>query len=140
MEQTTIANRSAPGSLINVAIQTIVLALIVNLLIFFVTNAIADGNIIDPNTGHEMPFVAVIVATIAWSLVTIGVYWLFVRRLQRPATVFQIIAVVVLLLSFLPILLNGDLNGTTKVALIIMHLATFASLITSLAGLNLLRR
>ena len=62
-----------------------------------------------------------------------------VRRLRRPATVFRTIAVVVLLLSFLPILLNDEVDGTT-VALIIMHLATFAIIMASLTGLNLLRR
>ena len=56
MEQPAIANRAASGSLLNVAIQAIVLALIVNLLNFFITNAVADGTIIDPNTGDEMPF------------------------------------------------------------------------------------
>ena len=65
VDQPTTANRTAPGSLINVAIQAIVLALIVNLLILYVTNGFANGNIIDPNTGDEMPFIAVIVATIA---------------------------------------------------------------------------
>ncbi len=139
MEQPTIANRAAPGSLLNVAIQASVLALIVNLLIFFVTYAFADGNIIDPNTGDEMPFLTVIITTIAWTLVALGVYWLVVRRLRRPATYFQAIAVAVLLLSFLPILLNDEVDGTTTVALIAMHLATFAIIMASLAGVNLLR-
>ena len=53
------------------------------------TIAFADGDIIDPNTGDEMPLFAVIVATIVWTLVAIGVYWLVVQRLCRPATYYQ---------------------------------------------------
>jgi hypothetical protein len=64
---------------------------------------------------------------------------LVVRGLRRPATVFRTITVVVLLLSFPPILLNDEVDGTTTVAHIIMHLATFAIIMASLTRLNLLR-
>ncbi len=36
--------------------------------------------------------------------------------------------------------LNDEVDGTTTVALIIMHLAAFAIIMASLTGLNLLRR
>lgn len=127
-------------SLGRAALQAFVLSTIANLVIFFVTNAIADDNIIAPNTGDELPVFLVIFTTAFYTAGAVGVYWLVVRRLGRSFAVFRVISFVVLVLSFLPVFLYEYVETVTSIALSLMHFVSYIIIMVSLAGFNLLRR
>ena len=135
-----MADDANSGPLLPAIIQAMVLPLIVNVTIFFLTNALVDDPIVDPNSGDEMPFAAVLISTVFWTLGAVAVYWLVVRRLGRSMRVFQIIAFIALIFSFLPVFLGEGTNATTTVALSLMHLATYAIVLASVSGLTLLLR
>lgn len=73
-------------------------------------------------------FISVLSAAAGWALLAVLERWW-----SRARTGWVIIAVLVLLLSFAP-LLSGELSGTTRLVLGLMHLAVGAVLIPPLAG------
>jgi hypothetical protein len=122
------------------ALQALILSTIANLVIFYVTNAVADDNIIAPNTGDELPMFLVIFTTAFYTAGAVGVYWLVVRRLGRSLGVFRAISFVALVLTFLPVFLYEYVETVTSIALSLMHLVSYVIIMASLSGFNVLRR
>jgi len=127
-------------SLGRAALQAFILSTIANLVIFFVTNAIADDNIIAPNTGDELPMFLVIFTTAFYTAGAVGMYWLVVRRLGRSFGVFRVVSFVALVITFLPVFLYEHVETVTSIALSLMHLVSYVIIMASLSGFNVLRR
>lgn len=121
------------------ALQAFILATIANLVIFSVTNAIAD-DVIAPNTGDEMPVFLVIFTTAFYTAAAAGLYWLVVRRLGRSFGAFQVVSLVALVLTFLPVFLYEYVETVTSIALSLMHLVSYVIIMVSLSGFTVLRR
>ena len=102
------------------------LSIIVNFAIYTIANTVASDLIVAPNTGDEMLVAPVIIATIVTVAMATAFFTLFVRRFQRSVRAYAAIAAVVLVLSFGPSLLTANLPIATRLALVLMHVATAA--------------
>lgn len=109
------------------------LASVVNLIIYFAAPVIFNFTLAIPLTSsqpEQLPFGVVIVFTVLASLVATGLMALLKRISNRPVTIFQVTAAVILLISLagpfsLPVALG------IQVTLVTMHLVT-AAIITYL--------
>ncbi len=102
------------------------LSIIVNFAIYTNANTVASDLIVAPNTSDEMLVAPVIIATIVTVAMATAFFTLFVRRFQRSVRAYAAIAAVVLVLSFGPSLLTANLPTATRLALVLMHVATAA--------------
>ena len=116
----------ATAKLWQAALVAALLAVIGNLIIFFVSNQLLPSPILipaQPGATDLVPLTAVIVM-IATSIPIVGATILLAllgRWVARPFTVFTVIAIIFLLISFgSPLTLPVD--GMTKLVLNLMHL------------------
>lgn len=112
------------GRLLAAGGMAMAIAIVVNLAIYTIANAIMSDPIIDPNSGDEMPVAPVIVSTILAIAVATAVFALVVRRFHRSVRTFVVIAAVVLLLSLGPVIGTPDVPGASRLVLGLMHVAT----------------
>jgi hypothetical protein len=115
-------------------------AAIGNLIVYFIAQALGvNFNFITPPAGTTAPpfALAVVMASLIGVLLATLVFWLMPRLTQRPITIYRIVAVVALVLSFAqPFSLNmgmipgaGPVGIETIIALNLMHLVAGVSAI-----------
>ncbi len=134
MERRTSEQPTGNRSLALTAVLAIVAAVVVNLLIFAVGNAVASDPVVDPMSGDDLPVPAIIASTTIGIAVGALVYWLVTRKLNKPESLFLVIAGIFLAISIMPVVTSSERNGTTVIALLLMHLSTAAIAVGALTG------
>lgn len=109
---------------------SIAIALVANLVIYVVGNALIDGSIqvANPSTGlsEDLPISALVAASVI--AVTLGVAFLAVAERFWKVTPALVVVAIVTLLS-LGAVFALDVEASSKLTLTIMHLATGATVI-----------
>jgi hypothetical protein len=127
------------GRLLTSALISGALAAVANLIVYFISRGVGVPlQVVTPGSSElqVLPFFPVIFASLLPAFVAAGLYALLHRFTARPVQTFQIIAAVVLVLSFIsPLAMPTD--GGTKFVLNLMH-AVAAGFITW--GLTMLPR
>lgn len=113
------------------AFTAIVLALAAYLLareVFDVDFLVRIGN---SSGGLELvPLVAVIISTLVGAIGATVLFGVLARFVRRPLRAFQIIAVLLLVLSFMqPLTQPDEVTGATRAWLIVMHILAGAAII-----------
>lgn len=137
---TRTANTLTRSQLIGSALTAGIIAIISNLVIFFaasltnVTLSISapDGSLI------PLPIPAIMITSLVSAFGGVGVYYLLNRLTASPLRIFQGIAFVFLLLSFVP-LFTLPIDPTVRTFLLAMHIVT-AAVIVGTITLSLARR
>ncbi len=128
---TTDGSRRIPVSrILRAGLTAAVLAAIVNGVISQVARAVLDA----PSGFLPLQLPTVLVSTVAFILVGTVVFLVINRFARRPVRVFQVVAVIALLLSFANpfVIRNSDserfagMTGSILVALLLMHIAAAA--------------
>ena len=119
---------------------TALIAAIVNVVIYFIGNSLVQplqvvmGGATAP---VQLPLFAVVIFSVVPLLGAMVLLWLLGRFTARPFTIFTLIAVIFLLISFIPDLTMAGVSDLNKAILVLMH--TVAGL-TSILGLRRLAR
>jgi hypothetical protein len=114
------------------------LAATASVLIYLLARAIGIPLELSPQPGAPpalLPIGGVVFASVAGALGGTGLYALL-HRVGRGARTFQRIAFAFLLLSFTAPLTVGGADAGTRIALMLMHVATGVSIIGALTGTN----
>ena len=136
MDSHTTGDGSArPGrSLMNRALATIGIAVVLNVIVWAIRYAVLDP----PSSFDPLATVfPTIIFTVLFLAIGIGIYAILRRRSANPDRTFIQVATVALLLSFLNfVALRGqDGNGPGAIAVLgIMHVVAYAVAVTVLAG------
>ncbi|MFM9877119.1 MAG: DUF6069 family protein [Rhodoglobus sp.] len=107
------------------------LALVANTVIYFVANAIRGESVqasMDGATASDVPYVAVLAASIAPLLVGAAVLWVLSKLSRSSLRIWTIVALVLTVVS-LAAPLTLPVDGGSKVALALMHIAAGTSAI-----------
>ncbi|CAN5159147.1 hypothetical protein BH20ACT5_BH20ACT5_01860 [soil metagenome] len=114
----------------------VVAAVLTNAMIWLIAVPVVGLELLVSQPGDRPPMLVGLPAVIATSLVAGLAGWallgLLERRTRRAGAIWTTVAVIVLLLSFAPLLLGADTAATTRVALGSMHLTAGAILIGGL--------
>jgi hypothetical protein len=104
----------------------------INFLIFFISRGVGVSYMMPPRTADQQPMELPAMDILASSVIPaiVGTILLLIlnRYTQRPLRFFLIIAVIVLVVSFIPLILI-ELPVNTKVLLGVMHLAAAGAII-----------
>ncbi len=132
--QHTMSNLSAtqprPNRLNKIVVTGIIAtiaAIIGNVLVFYASAALQGEPLLapDPRGAGQMQAVVIVAPILLTAIGSIGatlVFAIIKRFTRRPVLVFSIVALVVLALSYLPLLLPLGLPSATVIAFAIMHL------------------
>lgn len=109
-----------------VTIVAIVLAVVGNAILYFIANAAVAGGLTAVPPGETeatpLPLAVVIVATVVPAIVG-AVILILLNRFNKPINIFRIIAVIVTILSFIPVFtLPASVSVGSKVFLALMHI------------------
>jgi Family of unknown function (DUF6069) len=109
-----------------------VIAAIINLILYFLGNAINGGPMLVKPPGvttiQGVPWFMVIIQSVLPGVIAGALYGLLARFTARASTIFLVIAAIIFILFFLNPLLAAQ-NATTIVVLEIMHIVVAASVI-----------
>jgi Family of unknown function (DUF6069) len=109
-----------------------VIAAIINLVLYFLGNAINGGPMLVKPPGvttiQGVPWFMVIVMSVLPGVIAGALYGLLARFTARPSTIFLVIAAIIFILFFINPLVAAQ-NVTTIIVLEIMHLVVAASVI-----------
>ena len=109
-----------------VTIAAIVIALIGNAILYFIGNAVIDGGLTAVRPGetdpNKLPFFVMTIATVVPAIIG-AIIFALLDRFNRPVSIFRIMAVIVTVLSFAPVIQLPDtvLIGS-KIILGLMHI------------------
>ena len=116
-----------------------IVALIINLLIYAVATLASVELVIPAQPGNDqlmaLPLFAIVVASLVPAFAAAGLYWLLQRFVSRPALVLRVLALLIFLFSLVPVFTTG-IPGSAAIFLLLMHIATAATIITALVGLT----
>ena len=114
-----------------VTLVAIVLAIVGNLVLYFIGGAIVAGGLTAVPPGETEPIVlplaVIIVATVIPAIIG-AIIFALLNRTHRPITNFRILAVIVTFVSFVPVFqLPAEVTVGNKIVLALMHIwAAFA--------------
>jgi hypothetical protein len=126
------------GALLRAGALAGVIAAALNLVLYIVARALFDVSFVIPVQGpgsnlERLPWPMVVITSFIPALIAAALLWLLARFLRRPLLVFQIVAVVLLLLSFGgPLSLGDDADTATRLWLAVMHIVAAAAIIGGL--------
>lgn len=107
-------------------IAAIVIAVVGNAILYFIGNAVIDGGLtavppgeIDPS---PLPLFVIAIATAVPAIIG-AIVFVLLNRFNRPVTIFRVIAVIVTVLSFIPVIqLPDTVSVGSKVILGLTHI------------------
>jgi hypothetical protein len=126
------------GALLRAGAIAGIIAAAVNLILYLVAKNVFDVSFIIPMQGPGselgvLPWPMVVIFSFIPAILAAAFLWLLARFLRHPLLVFQIVAVVLLILSFgAPLNLGDDADTPTKVWLELMHVVAGVAIIGSL--------
>ena len=127
MESTTSngasSGRIPAGRLLRRGLLAAVLAAVANALVLVIASSLFGAVVVPPD--ETLTLGPVVVASAIGAVGAAVVFGAIGRFSRRPIRVFRVIALVVLLLSLVPIPLQG-IAGASAAALILMHVAAAA--------------
>lgn len=131
VETTTSANSTLRGGMVATA-----MALAAALVVFFVARGLGAGLEIPAQPGSDaltpLALPAVVIVTLGAAIAATAFAWLLTRLApRRAATIFTVVAIVVLVLSLTPLLALG-LATADIVALTVLHVAVGLAIVVPL--------
>lgn len=114
---------------------TVLAAVVAAVVVWLLAVPVLGNELLVPQGGGKEPFEIsvpfVVISALLPALAGWGLLALLERRTSRARTVWTVVALVALLVSFAP-LTNGDIESSTRLWLGLMHLAVAAVLIPGL--------
>lgn len=114
-----------------------VVAAAANLIIFFVARDALDISFVFPFAGNEprsLPASGVATMSVIPALLGAGLLWLLARFVRHPLRTFQAAALLILLVSFIPVLTLKDTEMSTRMSLLLMHIVAAAVIVGVLSS------
>ncbi len=121
----SLPEKVATGKLLRAGIIAALGAVIVNSLIFVFTTGVFKLNIVLPTDGSALSLPPIIFTSVLGVVGAGVVYYALGRFTSRPVTIFWIVGVVFLIVSFLPNLF-ASINTESKLTLSLMHVVVAA--------------
>ncbi|MEJ7839253.1 MAG: DUF6069 family protein [Thermomicrobiales bacterium] len=124
------------GSVHLVRLATLVLAVLASAIVWVIADPLGGANLRATGMGGEdvvsIGLGEVFFGFLSWGIGAWVVVMLIERFTSRPKQIWLIIALIALLLSFIPVFASSD-NGATTFIFIVMHVVSAAIIIPSFA-------
>jgi hypothetical protein len=120
-----------PSRLVTAALTAGIIAIVSNLIIFLAAGSLANITLSIPSPDGSLtplPLPAIVLTSLVAAFGGVGVYYVISRLTSSPRRIFQIIAFVFLLLSFIP-LFTLPIDGNVRTFLLVMHVVTAAVIV-----------
>jgi hypothetical protein len=119
----------AVGNIARAGAFAAVAAVIGGVIVFLLATAVFGVNVVMPPDMQPMPLAAVIMASLVGAIGGTVVYAALGRFTARPVTIFRIVGLVFLVLSFGGPLGTPDLDAGTRAAMVAMHIVVGLAII-----------